>query len=127
MENTLAYRNLKRSITLGLPAGSEVAAALGFTPVALGPNEPDALWYYVLKEAETQGNGNRLGDVGSTIVCAVFEGLLRGDPRAWVNQNPDWTPDSDKLLDDEDRKDDASWTLASIIRLSGLPTRAGDF
>lgn len=129
--NVLAFRNLKRGWTLGLPSGTDVARKLCIKPIALEPHEPDALWYYVLKEAGTLpgGNaGNMLGRVGSTIVCAVFAGLLKGDPMSWVNMDPDWTPGSDPLLQDGvDNIDDASWTLASIIRLSGLPTEAGQF
>jgi hypothetical protein len=48
--------------------------------------------------------------------------------------NPTWTPDKDELLkplpgeagfnqDDKEGK----WTLASIIRLAGLPVDAGGF
>jgi hypothetical protein len=129
--NILAFRNLKRGITFDLPAGTAVARHLGETPIDLDDGEPDSLWYYILKEAETRrgrGAGQRLGPVGSTIVCATFEGLLAGDPNSWFNVDPTWTPNSEPLLRTRsDRQDDDEWRLASIIRLSGLPVSAGDF
>ena len=70
--------------------------------------------------------GQMLGRVGSTIVCATFAGLLKGDPNAWINVEPCWTPDDDQLLNAADKKDANTWTLAAIIRLSGLPVDAND-
>lgn len=37
------------------------------------------LWYYVLKEAEVKGRGERLVAVGSTIVSEVFYRMIRDD------------------------------------------------
>ncbi|MET0326535.1 MAG: peroxidase family protein [Ilumatobacteraceae bacterium] len=131
--NVLASRNLLRGVRLELPSGPDVARKFGLTPIALDPDEPQALWYYVLKEAETQtpaaNAGNRLGKLGSIIVSAVFAGLLAGDPRSFFSMQPTWTPDADPLLRAaEDRVDDgANWTLASIIRISGRPFHAGQF
>ena len=119
--NVLASRNLLRGIQFELPSGHDVAVKLGLTPMALDPGEPGALWFYVLKEAQVEP-GNTLGPVGSIIVNAVFAGLLTGDPRSWFNVDPNWTPGADPLLQPgTDDVDDAAWTLASIIRLSGLP------
>ena len=118
--NVLAFRNLKRGVAFDLPSGSAVASRLCQTPLKLKSGEPDALWYYVLREAQGNG-GNTLGRVGSIIVCAVFAGLLRGDPNSWFSMEPCWTPAQDSLLKDGvDNIDDKSWTLASIIRLAGL-------
>ncbi len=124
-ENVLAFRNLKRGVNLGLPSGVDVAKKMCLKPVALTSDEPQSLWYYVLKEAEklpgTNG-GEMLGRVGSTIVCSVFAGLLKGDPRSFFNTDPCWRPNDDPLLKPgEDNADDDDWTLAAIIRLSGLP------
>jgi hypothetical protein len=61
--------------------------------------------------------------------------LLKGDPYSYFNQNPGWTPSQDPLLseikDEEGRllnqdREDGAWTLASIIRLSGLPVDGDD-
>lgn len=129
--NVLAARNLLRGIRLDLPSGTAVAHSLGIDPVALEPHEPDALWYYILKEAAVADEGGaRLGYVGSAIVAAVFAGLLSGDPSSWVNQQPGWVPDDDPLLKPgEDNIDgvDGAWTLPAIIRLAGLPMSADDF
>ena len=122
--NILAFRNLVRSATFDLPAGSDVARQLGLNPIEIDPDH-DILWYYILKEAEAQQQGEKLGEVGSTIVCATFAGLLLGDPFSYFSMNPNWTPDEDPLLKDRnDNRDDANWTLASIIRLSGQPVCA---
>lgn len=118
--NVLAFRNLKRGVSFDLPSGTAVAKKFCLNPIKLRPEEPDALWYYVLREAQGNG-GNTLGRVGSVIVCSVFAGLLKGDPQSWVSLQPCWSPADDPLLKDgEDNIDDASWTLASIIRLAGL-------
>lgn len=129
-ENVLAFRNLKRGVMLGLPSGLDVAKKLCLDPVSLDDGEPESLWYYVLKEAEAlpgDNSGQMLGRVGSTIVCAVFAGLLRGDPCSFFNTDPCWTPGQDPLLKPgQDNVDDDAWTLASVIRLSGLPVNGDD-
>lgn len=121
--NKLAARNLIRGVMLELPSGPDVAACLNLAPIALESGEPAALWFYILKEAEQQG-GARLGRLGSTIVSAVFAGLLKGDPRAWVNAAPGWTPDDELasgMLEEGDRQDDAAWGVPAILRISGQP------
>ncbi|MEX0350346.1 MAG: peroxidase family protein [Paracoccaceae bacterium] len=117
--NILAFRNLKRGMQMGLPSGTDVARKFCVEPIELCEGEPDSLWYYILREAQDEG-GNALGAVGSIIVGAVFAGLLKGDPCSWINLAPCWTPDDDPLLEEDDKIDDPSWTLASIIRLAGL-------
>jgi len=142
--NVLAYRNLRRGVDFCLPPGSAVAErcqALGITPIEFErvPGEPDALWYYILREAEAGPDaGERLGPVGSAIVCAVFASLLASDPDSYLNRDRFWSPNSDPLLfagwdntDGEkaraaDGESERSWTLASIIRLSGLPIDGQD-
>lgn len=126
-DNKLAARNLLRSVKMELPSGSDVAKTLGvFDKKLLAKSEPDALWFYVLKEAEK--SKGKLGVLGSTIVCSVFAGLLKGDPSSWVNLDPAWHPDNDPLLKPkEDNVDGSDWGLPSIIRLSGLPTNKDEF
>ena len=146
-KNVLAYRNLIRSCEIDLPAGTATAAAvaekltsdpLRFTPLSLTRGEPDSLWYYVLREAESAPqNGDKLGPLGSLIVCATIAGLLKGDPGSYFFKNLDWAPGEDPLLSDgnynidgkaiEGRPGERSWTLASIIRLSGLPIDTNSF
>jgi hypothetical protein len=106
----LAFRNLKRGVVLELPSGQDVAkfmakkiAIAPLTPqeIATGPDGQVAkqhgfdtatpLWYYILKEAQVRGNGERLGPVGSRIVAEVFVGLLEGDKDSFLNE-PNWKP-----------------------------------
>ncbi len=121
---SLAVRNLLRGSRVGLPTGQDVAEAMGFE--ALKPNEVASeddgpilrqhsfhrrtpLWYYVLKEAEVQGEGKRLGEVGSRIVGEVFVGLLEGDNNSFLAKQPDWTP---KLRSD----DPGDFKMADLLR-----------
>jgi hypothetical protein len=106
----LAFRNLKRGMTLGLPAGQDVAAIVaeetGVTPmtpaeIATGPDGAVAaqmgmdtstpLWFYILKEAQVKSNGERLGPVGGRILAEVFLGLVAGDRASFLSQ-PGWRP-----------------------------------
>lgn len=129
-ENVLAFRNLKRGVNLGLPSGLDVARKFCLKPIGLSEKEPESLWYYILKEAEEltgKKDHDRLGRVGSTIVCAVIAGLLKGDPGSFFNTEPCWKPKDDPLLrPGQDNIDDKKWTLASVIRLSGLPVDSDD-
>ncbi|WP_454854468.1 peroxidase family protein [Promicromonospora soli] len=104
----LAQRNLLRGYMLAIPTGEAVAAELGarqLTPEELRRNaspelvaalddlDGTPLWYYVLKEAEVQGNGNFLGEVGSRILVETFVYLLQLDDESFVRQpGRDWTP-----------------------------------
>ena len=129
--NVLAARNILRGIRMELPSGTDVAKALNVAPIELEEDEPDALWFYILKEAE-QGGGEHLGTVGSIIVAATFAGLLLGDKLSFFNIEPGWTPETDPLLARLDAErgltgDEGKWTLASIIRLSGMPVSAAEF
>ncbi len=130
ISNVLAARNLLRGVKLLLPSGPDVARKLGYSPIELTPDEPHSLWYYILKEASSlpaEEANERLGNVGSSILCATFAGLLKGDKSSWINVQPTWTPDQDPLLEEDDNCDPGDWTLASIIRLSGLTIDASEF
>jgi hypothetical protein len=94
---SLAVRDLLRGGTTGLPSGEDVARLLGATP--LTPDELDQpwpngtpLWFYILKEAEFRGGGDRLGPVGGQIVAEVLIGLLRADPASYLSREPGWEP-----------------------------------
>jgi hypothetical protein len=100
----LAVRNLLRGYRLAIPTGQAVAAELevpaltaaklmeGGGPVADALiDNPELLrdtplWFYVLKEAETLGGGNRLGPVGSRIVAETILGQLRADPTSYLSK-----------------------------------------
>jgi hypothetical protein len=100
---SLAERNLLRGKRLGLPAGQDVAARMGVTPLSnaeLGLPDPDnpgwngkaPLWFYLLKEAELQRAGLRLGEVGGRIVTEVILGLLNADRNSYLHSRRFFTP-----------------------------------
>ena len=70
------------------------------------------LWYYVLKEAVVQGEGERLGEVGSRIVGEVFVGLLQGDTTSFLSIQPDWTPELPARRTDD-------FEMADLLRFVG--------
>jgi hypothetical protein len=110
-EGSLAFRNLRRGVIIGLPSGQDVAATMKAQIPALQPlteaeigSGPDGavakakgfdkatpLWYYILKEAQIRGKGERLGPVGARLVAEVFVGLVQGDKDSFLSQ-AGWTP-----------------------------------
>ncbi len=106
----LAVRNLLRGYRLAIPTGQAVARSLGVAPLrrdqvlstAGAPTPVDdalvdggfldatPLWFYVLKEAEVLGEGQRLGPVGSRIVAETIIGQLRADPTSFLHHG--WDP-----------------------------------
>lgn len=109
-EESLAFRNLRRGVQLGLPSGQDVAALMkqkimfdplapdeiaqgndGAVAKALGFDKNTPLWYYILKEASVRGQGRRLGPVGARIVAEVFIGIVQGDEGSYLS-DPTWKP-----------------------------------
>ena len=99
-QRSLAYRDLERGVDCDLPSGEAVARIIGADPLpkdalglrALGWEGETPLWYYILREAEVQAGGERLGEVGGRIVAEVLLGLLEGDSTSYLNLKPDWRP-----------------------------------
>jgi hypothetical protein len=97
---SLAERNLLRGKRLGLPAGQDVARAMGVAPISnaeLGLDEAGwggkaPLWFYILAEAERQQGGRRLGEVGGRIVAEVILGILDADHDSYLHAQPAWRP-----------------------------------
>jgi hypothetical protein len=115
----LAKLTLERARTLELPSGQAVATAMMTTIGAGDPTRPvrqltDAelgidgmseplrstlreatpLWFYILCEANTIGEGLTLGPVGGRIVAEVLVELLKSDPHSYFNAAPaGWKPD----------------------------------
>jgi len=100
---SLAERNLLRAKRLGLSSGQAVARAMGVTPLTASQLAlPDAgnpgwgggapLWFYVLREAEVQAGGLRLGSVGGRIVAEVILGILGSDRGSYLNARTAWQP-----------------------------------
>ncbi|MHC1563205.1 peroxidase family protein [Actinomycetospora sp. C-140] len=114
----LAMRNLLRGYKLGIPTGQAVVGELqkklgasvipdplSTTQLLSGPNQATAaalanggfltdtpLWFYVLKEAEVEVDGNSLGTAGSHIVAETIIGQIRKDPDSYLRQQPSFTP-----------------------------------
>ena len=128
---SLARLNLHRGRALGLPAGPDVAQAIGCAALdeeelALAVDEPartkllraTPLWFYLLREASAKGGGKRLGPVGSRIVTEVLVGLLEADPSSYLRQAPAWTP----CLPRENKDDIEDFTMADLVRFTeGTP------
>ena len=106
---SLSTRNLLRGRLVSLPTGQEVANDMGITPLSPvqmvenlaadqtaivtgnGFDTSTPLWYYVLREAMVQANGERLGEVGSRIVAETFVGLIEASPVNVLRDNPGLT------------------------------------
>jgi hypothetical protein len=123
---SLAFRNLMRGASMGLPSGQRVAQMMNVRhPLSeeqlwKRKNEGEELeawtegaafyeankkwlegsaplWFYVLKEAEVQSHGRHLGEVGSRIVAETLVGLVWHDHYSYLFQMPGWTPADEKL------------------------------
>jgi hypothetical protein len=127
--SSLPFRNLKRGVLLGLPSGQDVATAMKIKSplspdeIASGPDgavakkhglhQQTPLWYYILKEAEQRGGGEKLGPVGATIVSEVFVGLVHGDHQSYLwLKGPGWKP----TLPSQTPGD---FTMADLLRFVG--------
>ena len=129
----LATRNLVRGYALAIPTGQAVAGALGVTPLTGRQLQRDnnavlndalrdggfltktPLWFYVLKEAEVQANGNSLGEVGSRLLCETMIGQLRADAESYLNTYG-WSPQDGVKLPDGD----AVVTIGDFLRFAGV-------
>ena len=119
-EHSLAYRDLERGRALDLPSGETIARAMGVEPLsrdklgldAIGWQGETPLWYYILKEAEVQTGGERLGDVGGRIVAEVLFGLLDADATSYLNAQREWRP---SLPSRQARH----FTMADLLRYAG--------
>jgi hypothetical protein len=123
---SLASRNLLRGLTFSLPSGQRVAQAMRLQPLApdvftdlkhykINFENSTPLWFYILKEAEVQQMGIRLGDVGARIVAEVFIGLLEGDNTSYLSQNPFWKP---SLPCWEPYRNNRDFTIADLARMA---------
>jgi hypothetical protein len=126
---SLPFRNLKRGVLLGLPSGQDVATAMKIkkplTPEEIskgtdgavakkhGMHKETPLWYYILKEAEQRGGGEKLGPVGATILAEVFVGLVHGDRNSYLwLKGKSWKPTLPS-------KTPGEFTMADLLRFVG--------
>lgn len=124
--DSLASRNLVRGLTFSLPSGQRVARAMKFKPLdadhftelkgyKVNFENSTPLWYYILKEAEVQNMGVKLGDVGGRIVAEVLIGLMDGDNTSYLSQNPFWKP---SLPCWEAYRTGKNFTIADLTRIA---------
>ncbi len=102
----LARRNLLRGFLLSIPTGQAMADGMqieALTPAELqgdagaiqnaviggGFDTATPLWFYILREAQVQQNGNRLGSVGSRIVAETLSALVSRDRASYLNNLQD--------------------------------------
>jgi Animal haem peroxidase len=98
--HSLAVRDLQRGHALGLPSGETVARAMGEEALTgdqvglgeIGWEAETPLWFYVLREADVRGDGDRLGPVGGRIVTEVLLGIIDADPGSFRAVDPGWRP-----------------------------------
>jgi hypothetical protein len=119
--HSLAARDLQRGQATGLPSGEAVAQALGLEPlspeqvglVEHGWEAETPLWYYVLREADVQQDGDRLGEVGGRIVGEVLLGIIDADPDSYRSVDRSWRPTLPAAAPDY-------YGIADLIRASAL-------
>jgi len=98
--HSLACRDLIRARALRLPSGEAIARHIGARPLEAdevglreyGWTSETPLWYYILKEAEIEHKGERLGDVGGRIVAETLVGIIDADPTSFRSADPGWKP-----------------------------------
>jgi len=137
----LAFRNLTRAKMVRLATGQQMAKFLQTKGVTLtkltqaqirdGKNGADfdaltqpqraallkdtPLWFYILREADVVGDGDRLGPVGGRIVGEVLVGLLNADPESFRATDPGWRP----TLPAADRE---HYSLADLLAIGDSTT-----
>jgi hypothetical protein len=115
-EDSLATRNLLRGLSFGLPSGQSIAKFMGLEPLnqyELDLEGEAPLWYYILKEAEVQQDGKRLGEVGGRIVAEVLIGLMQGDKMSYHYLEPNWIPELPTASGDT-----GTFSIADLIHMA---------
>jgi len=125
---SLAQRNLLRHVTWGIPSGQAIAADLGVAPLTradladvqpLGLADSTPLWFYVLREAQLQQDGLRLGDVGADIVGRTFVAMLELDRNSYLAEAPRWRP----TLPNRFGNVTGRFTIADLLAFAGVVDR----
>ena len=112
-QRSMALLDMLRGKALGLPSGEAVATAMGTARTDLGLSGETPLWFYLLREAEVDNGGVRLGPAGATIVAEVLVGLLSADPSSFLRAAPAWTPELPAATA-------GTFTMADLLRFAGV-------
>ena len=118
-DRALAFRNILRANSLGLPSGQDVATALqaaGYPDIDPGLDlqfddipgwerldrlassgqshlrDSTPLFYYLLRESELVDGGQRFGPTGSALLLEVFGGMLALCGTSFLHEDH-WQPD----------------------------------
>jgi hypothetical protein len=133
----LAARNLRRGYRLNIPTAQGCIAgieAAGYaevprlTPEQLLSGSPTRrtaveaggfqhatpLWFYVLKEAESLGGGERLGPLGTHLVAETLVGLIANDPDSY------WNADGGRWSPERFRPGEPINSLEAVARFAGM-------
>ena len=86
---------------------------------------PAPLWYYILKEASVQADGQHLGEVGGRIVAEVFLGLMEKDPSSYLRNQPTWKPFLDAATSDDFTVPDLIKFTDHGLQVTNIPGRPG--
>jgi hypothetical protein len=130
----LARRNLLRGYLLNIPIGQHVADFVNAKPLTAAelmaadkPNVQAALeaggfdlktplWFYILREAEVQTEGESLGEVGTKVVAGTLIGLVKADPDSYLNKG--WTPSHATALKLDDGQEIRS--ILQFLQFAGV-------
>ena len=133
---SLPVRTLFRGVTMRIPTGETVRAALDPAAQLCIPPDYDPfrdlsdlgligrtpLWYYILLEAEVCEQGARLGNLGSRLFAEVIHGALRYDPGSIAKKladDPNWRPPRWRAAPEKDI--DSFRELAALVGLATWP------
>jgi hypothetical protein len=123
---SLAVRNLRRGLVMGLPSGQALASALQIPTLSDAEiwdgttgSGPAPLWYYFLREAEVRASGNRLAGAGAELVGRVFRMLLQRDGESFLAKDPSWVPTLPSSKP-------AHFTMTDLVNLTQGSTIAGE-
>ncbi|MDX1479657.1 MAG: heme peroxidase family protein, partial [Saprospiraceae bacterium] len=123
---SLPLITLRKGKTVGLPSGQAIATRMGYTPYSqeeLGLADSGLteapLWYYILKEAELETRGERLGKVGGRIAAEVLIGLLQQNADSFLAQSPDWKPTLPSAIP-------GHFSIEDLLRFAGVADNKAD-
>lgn len=125
--SSLAERNLKRGVSMGLPSGQDVARLMGVSVVPDDKLFEDPglrarfkgkapLWYYILRESNVVAGGAHLGPVGARIVAETFVGLMWNDSQSMIRQDSNWHP-----MFGTGTGAAAKFEMPDLVRFAGAP------
>jgi len=131
----LARRNLLRGFLLSIPTGQAMADGMQtepLTPAELqgapgaiqnaviggGFDTATPLWFYILREAQVQQKGNRLGSVGSRIVAETLSALVSRDRASYLNNLQDAAVKPHGI---EVASGTLIATIADLLKFAGVP------